>query len=240
MSVVSMSRFPFSKQFISFFLLLGFLGSAPAFALELGWGARSTGHTFEISQTMSESFNARLAISGIYFEAKEEMASSEDVGLPDNLFADQWSYEGRQLSALIDYHPWQGNFRITSGATNNRMIFKHVNTGKNGFKINGEKFTEADIESISYKVQLTDGLSPYFGLGWASGFDKKKGWSFNGDLGYFFTAHYKVSLTVNCTKYSSTASCKSAKKNARKKEKSLQENALVSVGFFGLGLSYKF
>jgi hypothetical protein len=54
------------------------------------------------------------------------------------------------------------------------------------------------VDSVAAEVQFTDGISPYIGLGWASGFDKVKGFSFNGDIGLFASSDFVVFFDANC------------------------------------------
>jgi len=60
--------------------------------------------------------------------------------------------ELEQFSLLIDYHPWQGDFRFTGGYTDNKILFSVDNRGDGDFVINGVTFFDQVVDSTSYQI----------------------------------------------------------------------------------------
>jgi len=240
MTLEPVRKTPLKNVSLFFVFVLCSLTSIPAIAIELGFGFRSLGFMFEAGHKLSESFNARLAIGGSYYVGFDEMNSSEEPEPEGVMFSQLGDWEFKQASALIDYHPWKGNFRVTAGVTDNRIIWNVENLGDNGFNFNGREFSDDTVELTRLRVQFTDGISPYFGVGWATGFDREKGFSFNGDIGVFYTANFQVDFIAKCTSYAAKAQCGKIQESAKKEQISLSENSILILPMIGLGLSYKF
>ncbi|MDG2018649.1 MAG: hypothetical protein P8J25_04295 [Porticoccaceae bacterium] len=222
------------------FLLFCF-APAQVVAFELGVGARNFVVMYEIGNKFSDSFNFRLALGGLEANANDDINSAETPDLDDILLNQSVDLELEQLSGLIDYHPWQGAFRFTGGVTHSKMILNSVNFGDGEFIIGNRVFNDNIVDSTSLRVQLANGISPYFGFGWASGFGKEKGFSFNGDIGFIFSNNIEIDFTAQCSDSATNYQCKKVKSSVRKErldlEQDLQLNFLPVVGF---GLSYKF
>ena len=76
-----------------------------------------------------------------------------------------------------------------------------VNFGDGKFIINDRVYFDKVIESTELMLQLTDGISPYFGFGWSTGFDREKGFSISGDIGFYYAINFDIEFSANCTKY---------------------------------------
>jgi hypothetical protein len=219
-----------------------FFHHSNTFAYELGVGARSMGQVVEVSKKLGDSFNIRIAIGSDYNSGDIEYSSSDEIEVESVLFGDMGQWNASHLSALIDYHPWQGNFRLTLGLTENSLSWMVQNTGVDSFTFNDKTHGNDIVESTELEVQFTDGISPYVGFGWATGFDKISGFSFNGDIGVFAASDFVVLFDANCTKGQETsADCESVKQDAKYELAELQEGEKISLlPLIGLGVSYKF
>jgi len=208
---------------------------------ELGYGFRSLGHTFEVGHKFSDSFNARLSLSKFDFTAKGDAGTSEIPTLQNLILDKSSSMELEQFSLLIDYHPWQGDFRFTGGYTDNKILFSVDNRGDGDFVINGVTFSDQVVDSTSYQLQLTNGASPYFGIGWSTGFDKESGFSISGDLGIYYAVDTSVKFDAEYSEKASRLQCLMLKINTKKEQYYLEkESATRILPMFGMGLSYKF
>ena len=116
------------------------------------------------------------------------------------------------------------------------------NSNVDSFAFNDKTYGGDIVESTELEVQFTDGLSPYVGFGWATGFDKVSGFSFNGDIGVFVTSDFVVLFDANCVKEpATTEGCESVKQDAKDELAELQANEKISLlPLLGLGVSYKF
>jgi hypothetical protein len=221
---------------VSFFYLPSLI------ALELGVGARSMGQVVEVGKKLSDSFNVRIAIGSDYESGEIEYRSSDEIEVESVLSSDIGQWNVSHSSALIDYHPWQGNFRLTLGLTENSLSWMVKNSNVDLFAFNEKTYGDDIVESTELEVQFTDGLSPYVGFGWATGFDKVSGFSFNGDIGVFVTSDFVVLFDANCVKeQATTEGCKSVKQDGKDELAELQANEKISLlPLLGLGVSYKF
>ena len=228
------------------FLIVSFLVSFFYFpslmAFELGVGARSMGQVVEVGKKLGNSFNVRIAIGSDYESGEIEYSSSDEIEVESVLSGDIGQWSASHSSLLIDYHPWRGNFRLTLGLTDNSLTWSAKNNG--AVSIGGNSISQNVVESVEAEVRFTEGISPYIGLGWSSGFDKVKGFSFNGDVGVFATSDFVVLFDANCidAQTSSPGSgCRKAKQDAKDELKELQADEKISLlPLVGLGVSYKF
>ena len=223
---------------LSFFLSIFYLPSL--MALELGVGARSLGQVVEVGKKLGDSLNVRIAIGSDYESGDIEYSSANEIEVESVLSGDIGQWSASHSSLLMDYHPWQGNFRLTLGLTDNSLRWSAKNNG--AVSIGGNPIAQGVVDSVEVEVQFTDGISPYIGLGWASGFDKVKGFSFNGDIGVFATSDFVVLFDANCIDGQLiSAGCEAAKEDAKNELKELQADEEISLlPLVGLGVSYKF
>lgn len=215
--------------------------SQPALSFELGFGFRSLGLNVEVGHKFSDNFNARLSISNYDFQSSNNATQSEVSTFTELFFEDYVNIDFEQLSALIDYHPWQGNFRFTGGVTDNKMLFSFVNLGDDKFIINDLVFSDTVVDYTKYKLQLTNGVSPYLGIGWSTGFDKDKGFSFSGDLGFYYSVNFDARFTAKCSDRATRLECIWVKASAKRENINLkQDMKSLLLPMFGMGLAYKF
>jgi hypothetical protein len=223
---------------ISFLVSLFYFPGLMAF--ELGVGARSMGQVIEFGKKLGNSFNVRIAIGSDYESGDVEYSSSNEIEVESVLSGDIGQWRASHSSLLVDYHPWQGNFRLTLGLTDNSLTWSAKNNG--AVSIGGNPIPQDVVDSVEVEVQFTKGVSPYIGLGWASGFDKVKGFSFNGDIGLLVASDFIVLFDANCIDgQASSEECEAAKQDAKDELKELQTNEKISLlPLVGLGVSYKF
>jgi hypothetical protein len=210
-------------------------------SIEIGYGFRSQGPTFEIGYKFGDNLNVRLGSSEFTNWDSLVTNNLEIPSLNDIIFNQSGSIELKQLSALIDYYPWQGDFRFTGGITDNRIIFEAINYGDDEFIFNNRIFSDHAVDSTELVIQLTDGVSPYIGIGWSTGFDRHSGFSFSGDLGFYYAVDYAVNFSAQCSDNATRFECTKVKTSARKEMHKLkQELELLLLPMVGMGFSYKF
>ena len=231
----------FKKPFLVLFFFIVSVCSMAVKSLEIGYGFRSQGPTFEIGHKFGDSLNVRLGSSEFTNWDFIETNNLEIPSLNDIIFNQSGSIELKQLSALIDYHPWQGDFRLTGGITDNRIIFEAINYGDDEFIFNNRIFSDHTVDSTELVIQLTDGVSPYIGIGWSTGFDRQSGFSFSGDLGFYYAVDYAVNFSAHCSDNATRFECTKIKTSARKETHKLKQDLeLLLLPMVGMGFSYKF
>jgi hypothetical protein len=148
---------------------LGTLGPGLDFSVGLSnrVGARFSGHYFGYSDTSIE--------SGIEYDM--------DLKL-------------RSASALLDWHPFGGGFRMSAGALANA----------NRLKLNAVGFDDYDIGDTTYRGNLSlDGdvrfrsAAPYLGIGWGNALGRRGALSFAADLGVAFHGAPLTNLSAQGT-----------------------------------------
>ena len=132
-------------------------------------------------------------------------------------------------------------FPLYWGITQNRLALEVINYGNRDFIINNSKFSDRLIDSTALAVDLTNGVSPYFGIGWSTGFDRESGLSFSGDIGFYYAVNFALNFSVECTKMTSASKCSKIKSEALKQQQTLRNDLkLVILPSVGAVLSYKF
>ena len=241
MMLVSAKRSQHKTRPLFLTIILFCFFSSNLIAMEFGVGARNFGLMYELGNKFSDSFNFRIALGGFDIESDGAANSAKTPSLEDVFLTESISMESKQISALIDYHPSQGSFRFTSGITHSLMVFEVVNFGNPGFIIDNQVFNNGVVDSTELRVQLADGVSPYFGIGWASGFSQQKGFSFNGDIGFIFSSNIEVDFNAHCSDKATSYQCKKLKLKTRKERLNLEQDYQMNfLPFLGLGFSYKF
>lgn len=217
-----------------------FLFCTSAYAIEIALGVKSLGPVIEAGYKINERFNARVAIGSKLNVDFDKQTSNQEPDIDEMLFDGVGEWEIEHYAALIDYHPWQGNFRLTAGVNHNKIAWTVENSGADSYKFSDEVFSGSEVASTKLTAQLTKGISPYVGIGWSTGFDNEKGWSFNGDIGVFYLKNTMVSFSAKCASGASEAQCNKILSEAGSKQADLRGESLEIFPTIGLGLSYKF
>ena len=235
LTVISLKKVP-----IFLFCIL-LLISFPVISFELGYGVGSMGIKYEFSHKLSESFNARLGFSEYEYVASDDIHSADVAASIDMLLNQDATVDIEQLSLLFDYHPWRGDFRFTGGITKNKLLLELVNYGDGDFIINNYVFSDRWVDSTKLTMQLTNGVSPYFGVGWSTGFDRKSGFSFSGDLGFYYAVDFALNFSAKCTENASRFQCAKVRSHALRQQRKFRDDSeLLIMPMLGALVSYKF
>lgn len=235
LTVISLKKVP-----IFLFCVL-LLISFPVISFELGYGVGSMGIKYEASHKLSESFNARLGFSEYEYVASDDIHSADVAASIDMLLNQDATVDIEQLSLLFDYHPWRGDFRFTGGITKNKLLLELVNYGDGDFIINNYVFSDRWVDSTELTMQLTNGVSPYFGVGWSTGFDRKSGFSFSGDLGFYYAVDFALNFSAKCTENASRFQCAKVRSHALRQQRKFRDDSeLLIMPMLGALVSYKF
>ena len=235
LTVISLKKVP-----IFLFCVL-LLISFPVISFELGYGVGSMGIKYEAGHKFSESFNARLGFSEFEYVAGDDIHSADVATSIDMLLNQDATLDIEQLSLLFDYHPWRGDFRFTGGISKNKLLLELVNYGDGEFIINNYVFSDHWIDSTELTMQITNGVSPYFGIGWSTGFDRESGFSFSGDLGFYYAVDFALNFSAKCTENASRFQCAKIRSHALKQQRKLRDDSeLLIMPMLGALVSYKF
>lgn len=124
---------------------------------------------------------------------------------------------------LADWYPGDGGFRVSGGAVFNNNKITMAGNGD----VNGKPAT------VNAEIKMSDSLSPYLGIGYATRPKDAKGFGFNYDLGVMFQ-NPKVSMTAT------GAGVSQADIDAQVAKVQDAMNNLKTMPVFGIGISYSF
>ncbi len=196
----------------------------------------------------STSLGLKVGTLGIGLEAERSFSDSISGRIGVNYFT--YSYSGtesdidydfdltlKSLSALLDWHPFKGSFRISGGAIYNGNNLDAKGNPSATYAIGDSTYTSAQLGTLNGEIDFND-IAPYLGLGWDTSFGKDKGFGFLFELGAIYQGSPKVDLTAD----GPIASDSTFQSNLSKEENDLQ-NELDNYKFYpviAIGVSYRF
>lgn len=107
----------------------------------------------------------------------------------------------QSISALADWYPFTGKFRISGGIYNNKSKIEMTAIPGPGatYTVNGQTYlASTDVSSLQGRLTFSP-ASPYLGIGWGNPVAKGKGWGMVSDVGVIFQGSPKYTLTATCT-----------------------------------------
>ena len=169
-------------------LLLSGTPSVDAEGLSLGLKATTLGAEVDGEYAFNPSFGARVGVRYFTYDYNDDVSDIEyDVDL-----------ELLSVSALLDWHPFQGSFRISAGVMYNGN--EADATGKpnaNGtYQIGDTTYPAAAVGTLDGNIDFNK-FAPYVGLGWDTSFGKKKAFGFLFEIGAMFQGSPNVDLTAS-------------------------------------------
>lgn len=136
------------------------------------------------------------------------------------------------VSALADWHPFSGSFRLTGGlAYNGNSASLAAQPSASGtYTFNGNTYTGAQVGTANAKVSFNP-VAPYVGIGWGDD-SLKSGFHFTSDIGLMYQGSPNVALSAsNPTHNAQLASdVQAAQTTLQNKLNSYQLYPVVSVG----------
>ena len=187
--------------------------------------ASTLGVGLEAQKTFTDSFGGRIGIN--YFTYDYDGTKDDiDYNLDLNLLS---------VSALLDWHPFQGSFRISGGALYNGNDIDMDGKTAATYQIGDTTYTSADIGNLTGNVDFND-VAPYLGVGWDTTFGKSRKFGFLLELGAIYQGTPKVDLST------SVAASQALQNDLQAEEDSLQED-LDNFEYYpvlAVGLNYRY
>ena len=162
--------------------------SARDFATSIDLG--TTGLGLHVTTPLAAKLNARV---GVNFADYSYDGNTSDVDYDFKL-------KLATFDALLDYHPFDGAFRVSGGAVyNGNQIDAFAKPNAAGtYTINGNVYSSAAMGDLTGKIDFKK-VAPYLGIGLGNAV-KNAGWSFAMDLGVTFQGAPETELSSNgCT-----------------------------------------
>jgi len=165
-------------------------GCADTGGVAIGGKAGTLGYGGELTAKIRSDANARVGINTLDWDFDADLAGIDyDLGLDLSSF-----------TALVDWFPFNGPLRITSGliVMNNELELRARGSSGELEGIGDGTYDWANVGTLFGDASV-DSIAPYIGIGWGNILDKSKRWGFYGDLGVAFTESPDVSLSSTGT-----------------------------------------
>jgi len=207
--------------------LFAFSTTVYAQSNSLGVKASTLGLGLEVERSFSDLISGRIGVN--YF-------TYDYSGTEDDIEYD-FDLNLMSLSALLDWHPFKGSFRISVGAiyNGNELDAKAKTSGT--YDIGDSTYTGAQLGTLKGKIDFDD-IAPYLGLGWDTSFGKNKAFGFLFELGVIYQGSPKVDLSAD----GPIASDQTFQNELAKEENNLQSDLddFKVYPVIAIGLSYRF
>lgn len=199
--------------------------------------AGTLGAGVELTARLLDQLNVRAGLNGFTYSARREASDIE--------------YDGearlRTATALLDWHPGGGGFRLSGGVVYNDTVVegKSLEPASGVYDIGGVPVPVALVGALEAKGEF-DPVVPYAGLGWGNAVADGKRLGFFVDLGVVFQGKADVTLTPIIPAGSPINTTPGARQALdvllRREEQDLEDDA-ASYDLYpvlAFGLSYKF
>ena len=150
----------------------------------------------------------------------------------------------QSVSALADWYPFSGRFRVSGGLYSNKSKIEMTAVPDAGstYTINGVTYA-ADTAVSSLQGRLTfSPMSPYLGIGWGNPVANGKGWGMVSDIGVIFQGAPKYSLSATCGAALTAPECTQMQSDVAAEQASQQNDLNNSFRYWpvlSIGVSYQ-
>jgi hypothetical protein len=212
--------------------LVGALGAAGAWAdPQVGVAVRAgtLGIGADVDVALSPHFNARVGYA--------------EYSLNQTVNQTAVTYDGKlklsNPSALIDWRPFAGAFRVSLGAVFSSTKIDALGTPTPGgtFTIGNNTYSSSQVGSLTGSFKFGNSVAPYFGIGLGNVVGHQGHWSFLFDLGAMYTGTPNVSLAATCT---DPAICTQLQSDVEVEKQKLEKNLLKWWPAINFGVGYRF
>ena len=166
--------------------LFGFSTTGYAQNISLGVKASTLGLGLEAERPFSDLLSGRI---GVNYFTYDYSGTEDDIDYDFDLNL-------MSFSALLDWHPFKGSFRISVGAMYNGNDLDAQAKASDTFDIGDATYTGAELGTLKGKIDYDD-IAPYLGLGWDTSFGKNKAFGFLFELGVVYQGSPKVELSAD-------------------------------------------
>jgi len=137
--------------------------------------ASTLGGGFEIGSAVTENYSWRVGYNNFNISTEQNSGGLLYKG----------ELQLSSLTALMDWRPWGGTAHVTAGLVfNNNKFDLQATTQPGTYSYNGVPYSSAGGDTMATLIEFKKYV-PYLGVG-LSGNPKRRGFSFNADLGVLF------------------------------------------------------
>jgi hypothetical protein len=197
--------------------------------INLGLKLGTLGLGIDASTPIKDNLSVRFNLNGFSITKTDSQDGNDFKGTLDLFTA----------GALLDYYPFENNFRLSSGLYYNGNGFTGNVKPSAGtdIEIDGTTYTTNDIASVDSDISFNT-IAPYLGIGWGND-AHDKGWGFTFDLGVMYHGEGRADLKANVI---NNAIAQQIEADIKAEEKSINDD-LAKIKFYPvvtLGVNYTF
>lgn len=173
--------------FVAVVLLLFAVNEAGALGLGISGRASTLGFGPEAIIGVTSNLNFRVGLNNYSF---------------NNIYGSETDYEYfanlhlKTMSALIDWYPFRGKFRLSTGLVQNNNLGEITVSPTESYQIGGRTYDPEDIGSLQGEVSFNKHV-PYIGFGLGNPVDKNFRLGFMLDIGMIYQNSPKVNFTAD-------------------------------------------
>lgn len=201
--------------------------SNTALGLKLG----TLGGGIELTQGFTDNLNGRIGFNNFSYDYEE---TEDGIDYDGDL-------DFETFSALLDWHPFGGGFRISAGAYNNGNEIDATATGTDDYDIGDQTYT-IDNARLDLAVDFDD-FAPYLGIGWGDAVDQKGHVTFGLDIGVLYQGSPEASLSAQGTIGGQDVNDNAQFREDLRREEEQLNNDLEDFEYYpviSVGLNYRF
>lgn len=183
----------------------------------------------DVSTPINDKLSARFNLNGASYTDTQDNDGNEFEGTLDLL----------TVGALVDYYPFENNFRLSGGVYYNANEFTGTATPSitTTIELNDVEYTIDDIAKVNTDVTFNK-FAPYVGVGWGND-ARDKGWGFTLDLGVMYHGSAEAGLSPEIKDLNKIAEIRDAIKEEEKNiEDDLADYKVYPV--VSVGVNYSF
>lgn len=195
------------------------------------WAIGAKGGTLgiggELTKKVATDINTRAGFNMLDFSFDDDVAGIEY----------DFDMDLRSFSVLLDWHIFDGPFRITGGVLSMDNEFDLDTLVNQNVTIGDNTYTPAQVGRLSGRVDI-EGLAPYIGIGWGNPVGRGRRWGFYSDFGVAFANSPDVTLRATGT----MAGDPTFQGDLAKEERDIQDDmdALEFYPVLSAGLYFRF
>src|SRR5579859_2171264 len=210
-------------------LLAALLLPGSAFASDFGLDAHvsTLGLGGELNYSINSYFTARVDFDHYnynYSGTKEQITYDFKLHL-------------KSYSAMLDWHPFAGVFRVTGGYFQNNNEIIAVAVPQTTYTINGNTYNSSQVTTLTGDITFNKNV-PYFGIGWSTLGTESTGLGVTFDVGVLMQGSPTVRLTATGSATTNTTFKNDLAAEQTKVQGDL--NNYKSYPVISLGLMYRF
>ena len=182
--------------------------------------------------TLTDTLNARVGYNAYTFD--------KDIDETDVSYDGEIKFKSGEL--LLDWHPFNGSFRVTAGAYLNKNEINGSAKPSNGtYEINDVTYNAADVGRLDANIDFKN-VSPYIGIGWGNFLDKDGHFTFTTDIGALYQGSPNVHARVTCGAGLSSGDCAQLNSDVAAEAKDLEQeiDSYKWWPVLSIGLAYRF